>query len=384
MLRHHSAATTRLIPSAVFGYEDPRIDKNHPSSERIARAAVQIGFIPRAPGLSHLGKKPCPLVCKRQLPCTSKRRARPTPCASNSSGDNGSNEENEDPELSRRVFIAGISVTSFVTAAAGYRFVIGEDLESRFKSRIAKRFPKFFPPEKTPEERRKPLNNEFAKSYFEAVGDVAVKLKLVSLEELHREEDNVKRRAYDLFFDNGPVAQSFSNASWLNFLLYSRLHVISQKTSPKSRIEFVDQLAAKTMNSLNTVPLKQSKDEARRSYEQWIANIRGLLGELVDLGWISGFRIEEFDGGLGSSWQDESRGSLTVYSFDPVTIQAAQLIGEEQYEEISPKPSGWIKAYLKAMGIKATLEDYYLDDAYRPDPDQFKPSQLATQFDLSL
>lgn len=278
----------------------------------------------------------------------------------------------------------GVSVTSLLTAAAGYRFVIGEDIESRVYSRVAMRFPKFFPKETTPEERRKPLNGAFASAYFNAVEDVAVRMKFITADGLRREEEKVKEKAYHLFFDDGPVTQSLANASWLNFVLYSRLHVISQKTSPQSRLDFVDQLARKTMKTLRTRPVQQTKEEAREDSEGWLGGIRELLDEFVGLGWISGFRIEDFDGTPGSSWQDESRASLTIYSFDPVTIQAAQLIGEEQYEEMSPKLSGWIKAYLMDLGIKASTEDYYLDDAYRPDPEQFKPSQLVTQFDLSM
>lgn len=303
--------------------------------------------------------------------------------SSNSSNNDG-NEEDEDPEFSRRVFLVGVSATTLFTALAGYRFVIGEDAESRVYSRVARRFPKFFPREATPEERRKPLNGAFANAYFNAVGDVAVRMKVISADELHLEEEKVKERAFGLFFDDGPVSKSLSNPSWLNFVLYSRLHVISQKMSPQSRLEFVNQLARQTMKKLRTTPVQQTRDEAREHSERWLGGIRSLLDEFVGLGWISGFRIEDFDSAPGSSWQDESRSSLTIYSFDPVTMQAAQLIGEEKFEELSPKLSGWIKAYLMDSGIKASFEDYYLDDAYRPDPEQFMPSQLATQFDLSI
>lgn len=349
-------------------------------------SAVMVCFLQCAPRLPQLTGGHCASSFgARRTTCATKRRprARPTVWASNFSNNDG-NGEDDDPELSRRVFLAGISGTTLVTAFAAYRFVIGEDVESRVYSRVAKRFPDFFPRETTPEERRKPLNTAFVNAYFNAVGDVAVNMKLISADELHREEEKVKERAFDLFFDDAPVNESLSNPSWLNFVLYSRLHVISRETSPQSRLEFVDQLARKTMKTLRTKPLQQTKDEAREHSEQWLGGIRSLLNEFVGLGWISGFRIEDFDGAPGSSWQDESRSSLTVYSFDPVTMQAAQLIGEEQFEEMSPKLSGWIKAYLMDSGIKVSFEDYYLDDAYRPDPEQFKPSQLATQFDLSM
>lgn len=296
----------------------------------------------------------------------------------------GDREEDSDPQTSRRVFLAGISATTLVTAVAAYRFVIGEDVESRVKSRVVRKFPSLFPRESTPEERRNPLNAAFAARYFDALEAVAVQMALMSSAELHHEENSVKKRAYNLFFKGESVTRTFADSAWLNFLVYSRLHVISQRTSPQSRLRFVDLVSERTLRQMETKPVRLTREQARRDADEWLAGLRRLLDELVSLGWISGYRVDEFDGGPGSLWQDESRSSLTVYAFDPVTIQAAQLIGEERYEEISPKLSGWMKAFLNASGIKTSLEDYYLDDAYRPDPEQYKPSQLATQFDLSL
>lgn len=296
----------------------------------------------------------------------------------------GNHEEDSDPKTSRRVFLAGISATTLVTAVAAYRFVIGEDVESRVKSRFVKTFPNLFPREPTPEERRNPLDATFARKYFDTLEAVAVQMGLMSSAELHREEDDVKKRAYNLFFKGESVTRTFANPAWLNFLLYSRLHVISRETSPQSRLRYVDLVSERTLKQLETKPVQLTREQALRDAGSWLAGLRRLLDEFVSLGWISGYKVDEFDGGLGSSWQDESRSSLTVYAFDPVTIQAAQLIGEEQYEEISPKLSGCMKAFLNASGIKTSLEDYYLDDTYRPDPDQYRPSQLATQFDLSL
>lgn len=293
-------------------------------------------------------------------------------------------DDDDDPEFSRRVFLAGMSISSLITAGLGYRFFIGEDVESRIKSRIVSRFPKLFPRELPPDERRLPINLEFAEKYFQAIESIAVQMQIISAAVLHREEGLVRERAYHLFFERRPATRALADPFWLNFVLYSRLHVISQRTSPQSRLDFVDRLSKQTLRLLEIAPIRLDKGEARGNPSCWLAGLRGMLDEFVKLGWISGFRIEDFDGGTGSAWQEEGRASLTVYVFDPVTIQAAQLIGEEQYEEISPKLSGWMKAYLTESGISVSYEDYYLDDTYRPDPEQFKPSQLATQFDLSL
>lgn len=325
---------------------------------------------------------------------TSRRRPRSVTRAS-SSGDrpgpkrrnqnNNDEEGDEDPELSRRVFLAGVAATTTVTALAGYRFVIGEDIESRVRLRLSHRFPSLFPRESTPEERRGPLDAKFAQRYFDAVRVVSSEMRLLPDRDLLAEEAAVRGRALPLFFDDEPERRTVADPAWLNFLLYARLHVIATRTSPRQRLDFADRLARRTMRELRARPVPLAVDEARLRAETWLGGVRGLLQELVGLGWISGFRVEEFDGEPGSAWQDERRASLTVFALDPVTMQAAQLIGEEQYEEISPKVSGWISAYLKDSGIsKVSFEDYYLDDAYRPDPEQFKPSQLATQFDLAL
>lgn len=131
--------------------------------------------------------------------------------------------------------------------------------------------------------------------------------------------------------------------------------------------------------------MRLDPSRARVDPAAWLAQLTVLLKRLEEVGWISGFRVEEFDGVPGSAWAEEGRGSLTVYAFDPVTMQAAQLLGEDQFETIGPKVSGWLQVVLKMCGVaKVSFEDYYLDDAYRPDPEQFRPTQFATQFDLAL
>eukprot|EP00177_Eucheuma_denticulatum_P006279 GFKZ01011454.1.p1 GENE.GFKZ01011454.1~~GFKZ01011454.1.p1 ORF type:complete len:347 (+),score=36.68 GFKZ01011454.1:315-1355(+) len=320
----------------------------------------------------------------RPLKRVTRRRPRVI-CATNDMNQTPESDDgDEDPEFSRRVFLAGMSISSLITAGLGYRFFIGEDVESRIKSRITSRFPELFPREPLPDERRLPINLAFAEKYFQALESVAVQMQILSAVVLHREEELVRERAFNLFFEGRTANRTLADPYWLNFVLYSRLHVISQRTSPQSRLDFVDRLSMQTLKLLEIALIPLDKEDARLHSGRWLAGLQDLLDEFVKLGWISGFRIEDFDSGTGSAWQDEGRASLTVYVFDPVTIQAAQLIGEEQYEEISPKLSGWMKAYLTALGISVSYEDYYLDDTYRPDPEQFKPSQLATQFDLSL
>lgn len=91
--------------------------------------------------------------------------------------------------------------------------------------------------------------------------------------------------------------------------------------------------------------------------------------------------MAEFDSGMLA---EEGRGELTITCDDVYTISCAQLIGEEQFEEISPKVSGIILALLGSYGLSCSSEDYYLDRVYRPDAHDYMPSQLVTQINFTV
>lgn len=291
--------------------------------------------------------------------------------------------EDGDTLLSRRVFSGGILVCGVGTAWVGYRIVVGDDLKSRLLKSIRRRLPQLFPRESTPVERRLPVNVAFARAYYDALGAVATEHRLIDVNELEKAERAVQSRASSLFFKTTEATASFSDASWLNFALYARLHVIADGTSRQQRVGFAKAVAQRTLPLLMGLPTKRDAPWARSHADAWLDDVRGLLERLVAVGWISGYRVSEFDAGSGSAWLEDGRAALTVYAVDPLTIQAAQLMGEEQYEEISPKVSPWIRVVLEANGMAVSSEDYYLDDVYRPDPADFLPSQLASEFDLS-
>lgn len=285
--------------------------------------------------------------------------------------------------LSRRLFLLGTFSTSVVVTLTSYRYFVGDDIETHIRTVLARRFPQLFPPLPGPPLRAN-LDSTIATIYYDAFGQAAVRMKLLSLSELQMKENEVRERALSLFFpdEEHPPPQSFSDARWLNFLLYARLRALEPMTSPRTRYELADGAARTTLVEL----LKQgpSSDATATDAMSWRMAIESVLELLVSKGWIATWRIELFDNSVGSTWMEEGRMSFTVYAINPVTMQAAQLIGEEQYEEFSPKVSAFVKAVLVDAGLKVTFEDYYLDDVYRPDPALFKPTQLATQFDVSL
>lgn len=322
---------------------------------------------------------PTPASSRAVCTCGSRRPAsrRLRACAEpDEAADNG--------RLSRRVFNAGVLASGIGTAWVGSRIVIGDDLKSKFAKRLRQRFPSLFPPVSSPEDRRLPADADFCERYFETAASLAAAQGLVSKRELAEREVAVRATAFPLFFDDDALpVKELSNAGWLNFVLYARLRAAGEGTSPLARKQLTQAMAERTRSQVPVPRRAQQNAEWAQSHaELWLADIQTLLQALKSIGWISGFRVEEFD---ETAWREEGRASLTVYAFDPLPLQAAQLLGEEEMDEIGPKVSPWIEMALRDAGVKGvSREDYYLDDAYRPDPADFRPSQLATEFDLSV
>ncbi|PXF48286.1 hypothetical protein BWQ96_01975 [Gracilariopsis chorda] len=298
--------------------------------------------------------------------------------------DNADLDPQPSPALSRRVFVIGTTACSALVLVFGTRLFFGDDVVSRLWARTQRAFPNWFPPPQTAEQRRKTLDVQFATAYFAALQNAATRVHIISAADLKREEALVQRRALPLFFAEQPPPQHISNTQWFNFLLYARVHAIAQRTSPASRSAFVREHARQTLSLLSAALPALDAPSARAHPERWLGAIRALLQQLSDVGWISAFRVEPFDSGPGSSWFDEGRSTLTVFAMDPVCMQCAQLIGEEQYEQLSPKVSPLIAAMLSRAGIECSYEDYYVDDTFRADTSMFSPSQIASQFDISL
>lgn len=197
------------------------------------------------------------------------------------------------------------------------------------------------------------------------LSDTAVTMKLLTRNELENQENEVKRRARDLFFNGKDnVDEQITNPKWLNFVLYARLHAIGIHTNKYQREKFSENVARR---------LKIEGGEGVEGIQQVMENLK-------HKGWISDWRVEGFE---ESEWLEEGRASLTVYAEQLVTMQASMLLAEEEMEDIAPKVTQWLRIYLEGAGVdKLTWEDYYLDDTYRKDPRQYAPSLIATQFDL--
>lgn len=305
----------------------------------------------------------------------------------NSSQKNDNNNNNDDDDddtdtvISRRLYLLGTLASTVITGTATYRFFIGDDGEMRLRKRLSRRFPRFFAPTQESRIPTEPLDASFAKAYFNSAGEIATSSRLISsMTDLQHDEQSVQSRARALFFyDGGPTNSrpTFSNPDWFNFCLYARLHALAQKTSPETRMAFADRLAERTSTYLKSDARGAEAEDA----DAWLHGMSDILRRLCAVGWISDFRIEAFD---SVAWREDRRASLTVYAISPVTMQTAQLLAEEGLEELSPKVSFWLVRYLRSCGIRTSWEDFYLDDVYKPDPAFYKPTQLATQFDLAF
>jgi len=250
----------------------------------------------------------------------------------------------------------------------GYRIVFGDDLKARIKKAVSLKFPNIFPRESTPDERRSFPDRTFVTDYYRLAGEISKSSSIPGLN-LAKSENEIRLIAQPLFdIYEDKVPEDLTNSRWFNFVLYARLHVLAEALkTPSARGIYAGKLAAQTF------PLT----EANSAF--FLDDIDNLMKRLQTLGWISGYKMTDFD---ALDWDEIGTSKLSVYANDPYPLQTAQLLGEEDTPEVSPVISAWISIILENHGIVATYEDYYLDDQYRPDPVDFMPSQIVTTFDL--
>lgn len=319
------------------------------------------------------------------------------PCMQgNNRQSNDDNNDNDDDnlEVSRRVYLAGTAASTLITAVVSYRFFVGEDTESRLRTRLQARFPRLFAAPRTTLVRR-PVDATFAAAYFDALEAVALKQRLAaSSSELHTRERGVRQLASTLFFYDGAQAPSslqvdLSNADNLNFALYARLHCLAQGTSPAQRVAFQQALAKRTLplvragdragNEKGKGQAEQKQDATAGGQLYWVGGMEDILEALVRRGWIAAYDVGAVDAQM---WAEDGRATVTVYAKGALTMQAAQLLGEEAFDQLGPRVSPWLVTYLRDCGLAASCEDYYLDDVYHADPALFRPTQFASQLDV--
>lgn len=330
---------------------------------------------------------PLPARGTQRRPATCRRVARA--CAPPPAG-NDDDDVETDTVLSRRVFTAGVGATGLLTLINAVNLFGGDEFKDEVLRVTAakRRFPSLFPNEQEPAAAaRAPVDTAFAAFYFEQHAKVAVDLGLLTRAELEREEAALLDRSRRLFFRAGDGGAP-GEREVFNYELYARVHSIATHSSPASRLAFSRALGAAVFQRLATVCSLPDPGPARRGRRgahaaDMVTALRTVLSTMTTgLGWMTGWRVDDFDPAMLS---DEGRGELTVTCDDVFTLPVAMLIGEEQYESISPKVSNILLAAMQHYGCSTvTSEDYYLDKVYRPDASQFSPSQLVTQINFSV
>jgi hypothetical protein len=290
-----------------------------------------------------------------------------------------------DTVLSRRVFVLGVGAIGLFAATEGAQLFFGDEYKDVLLAPLKRAAPVIFPKE---QERapapRAPLDTAFASFYFDQHREVAVRMGLLSAEQLALEEGELLSRSLPLFFAAGE--QAANAIEEYNYRLYSRVHSISKHTSPAQRVAFSRALGEAAFKRIAAASALPDPRPARRDLrgalatEDLLSGLRAVLAQLQAIGWVTGSRIDELDPLMLA---DEGRGELSITCDDVFTLPTAMLIGEEEFEEMSPKVSGILLACMAYYGCRdISSEDYYLDTVYRSNAKNFAPTQLLTQINF--
>lgn len=305
---------------------------------------------------------------------------------SDKNGGEDLDEVETDTVLSRRVFSAGIFATGLFTAIEGAQLFYGDEYKDKLLAPVKRAVPSWFPNEQELKPApRAPLDKEFASLYYSEHARVAVALGLLTAEVLKREEEELLTRSRALFFTSKEAA---TEREEFNYRLYARVHTIATHTSPKQRLTFARTLGEAMYKRLAATCDLPNPRAARRNLrgtlavDDLLAALQVVLAKLQAIGWITGSTVGELDTLMLA---EEGRGELTVTCDGVLTLPTAMLLGEERYEEASPKVSGMLVALLASYGCSSiSSEDYYLDSVYRPDASLYSPTLLVTQFDFTV
>jgi len=125
-------------------------------------------------------------------------------------------------------------------------------------------------------------------------------------------------------------------------------------------------------------------DARSQGLEEAFPAITKLLDTAKQRGLISTFTIDtsDYDPGYWSADAGSPSTSLSLTIDSPVGLQACLQLGGEG---VGIKPDligGAIAAYLLECGVSAEGEPYFVDPVYRPNPDDYQPSQLILQYNL--
>tara|TARA_B110001452_G_scaffold90352_1_gene74319 strand:- start:92 stop:1111 length:1020 start_codon:yes stop_codon:yes gene_type:complete len=118
------------------------------------------------------------------------------------------------------------------------------------------------------------------------------------------------------------------------------------------------------------------------------AGLRSLLELLKRAGYLQGFTLDGTDADE-TLWAKANDLSLTRYALtlsDPATLHAALQLNAATGGRVAPGLAvPLLLAYLRAAGVSLvqTPIQYFIDDEYKPNPLEYRPSSLVVEFELS-
>lgn len=221
-----------------------------------------------------------------------------------------------------------------------------------------------------------------------AVGD----LHLVSAAELSAAEVARATRARSLFPSSLPAndadlaaaAVSGADVGALNFVLYVRYATLADLipiTGDRQALAAAvgRRLLAEPVVGAPTGPPPTAADSAG-----WLSGLRRLLAGLVASGYCDAAEVDDAAFDATGLWSDERREALSVTLRGVAVLPSSQLVAEEGGGALgTAAASEVLVAYLAGVGVRADAFSFFLDEAYRRDPRDYKPTSVVTQLDVS-
>ena len=144
------------------------------------------------------------------------------------------------------------------------------------------------------------------------------------------------------------------------------------------------QLSAGRLVLESLIPSVEPYDAGRDGLGEALPAIKSLLQEAKSRGLIGAFSLDssDYDPKFWSAEPGAATTALSITIDQPVGLYALLQLGGEGVG-IKPDLMGSaIAAYLQACGVSAEGQPYFVDSVYRPNPDDYLPSQLILDFSL--
>lgn len=220
-----------------------------------------------------------------------------------------------------------------------------------------------------------------------AVGD----LGLVTAAELAAAEAARATRARGLFPSSLPAndaelaaAALSGDVGALNFVLYVRYATLADlipDTADRQALAAAvgSRLLAEPATGAPSGPPPSAADAAG-----WLAGLRLLLAGLIAAGYCDAAEVDDSAFDATGLWTDERREALSVTLRGVAVLPSSQLVAEEGGGALGTAAATEVLvAYLAGVGVHADAFSFFLDEAYRRDPRDYKPTSVVTQLDVS-